>query len=62
MNPDISSAGSKPRVFVIDDESEIPRFLRIGLEAYGYEVIEARSGESALRQAVTGAPEMSTAV
>lgn len=58
MSPDISRAGGKSRVLVVDDENEIRRFLRIGLEAYGYEVIEARSGETALQQSVTGAPQI----
>ena len=46
----------KPRVLVVDDEAEILAFLRIGLEAYGFDVAEARSGESALRMAARTAP------
>jgi two-component system KDP operon response regulator KdpE len=58
MSPEISSPAAKSRVLVVDDENEIRRFLRIGLEAYGYEVIEARSGETALQQAATAAPQI----
>jgi two-component system KDP operon response regulator KdpE len=58
MSPEISPPAAKSRVLVVDDETEIRRFLRIGLEAYGYEVIEARSGETALQQAATGAPQL----
>ena len=46
----------KPRVLVVDDEAEILAFLRIGLEAYGFEVVEAGSRESALRMAARTAP------
>jgi two-component system KDP operon response regulator KdpE len=58
MSPQISPPVAKSRVLVVDDENEIRRFLRIGLEAYGYEVIEARSGETALQQAATAAPQI----
>jgi two-component system, OmpR family, KDP operon response regulator KdpE len=37
--------GPKPTVVVIEDEPEIRRFLRSSLEAEGYRVVEAASGE-----------------
>ena len=45
------------RLLVIDDESQIRRFLRIVLEADGHEVLEAATGRAGLAEAVRGAPE-----
>ena len=36
------------RVLVVDDERQIRRVMRVALEAQGYEVTDARNGESAL--------------
>jgi len=47
-----------PRILVVDDEPQIRRFLRLGLEGHGFEVLEADSGAAALRAAVTGKPEL----
>jgi two-component system KDP operon response regulator KdpE len=58
MSDDVPHADAKSRILIVDDENEIRRFLQIGLEAYGYEVIEARDGERALQQAVTGSPQL----
>jgi two-component system KDP operon response regulator KdpE len=44
-----SAAG--PRVLVVDDEPPIRRFLRAGLESFGYAVCEAETAAEALRQA-----------
>ena len=38
------------RILVIDDEPQIRKFLRISLNAYGYEVIEAVRGEDGIAQ------------
>jgi two-component system KDP operon response regulator KdpE len=46
------------RVLVVDDEPQIRKFLRLGLEGHGYEVIEARTGEAALRMAVAEQPDL----
>jgi two-component system, OmpR family, KDP operon response regulator KdpE len=46
------------RVLVVDDDSAIRKFLRISLEASGYEVLEARTGEQALAKAATDAPAL----
>ena len=45
-------------ILVVDDEPQIRRFLRLGLEGHGYAVLEARSAESAMRMAVTEPPDL----
>jgi two-component system KDP operon response regulator KdpE len=46
------------RILVVDDEPQIRKFLRLGLEGHGYGVFEAESAEAALRAAVTHQPEL----
>jgi two-component system KDP operon response regulator KdpE len=46
------------RVLVVDDEPPIRKFLRLGLEGHGYAVLEAASGEAALRVAVAEQPDL----
>jgi two-component system KDP operon response regulator KdpE len=46
------------RVLVVDDEPQIRKFLRLGLEGHGYTVLEAASAEAALRVAVAEQPEL----
>jgi two-component system KDP operon response regulator KdpE len=46
------------RILVIDDEPQIRRFLRLGLEGHGYAVLEAATAEAALRVAVAEQPEL----
>jgi two-component system KDP operon response regulator KdpE len=46
-----------PRVLVVDDEPQIVRFLRTSLTVNGYEVIDAATGEEALRRAAADAPD-----
>src|SRR5262245_39447624 len=46
------------RVLVIDDESQIRKFLRISLTAYGYEVIEAVRGEDGIARCATESPDL----
>jgi two-component system KDP operon response regulator KdpE len=46
------------RILVVDDEPQIRKFLRLGLEGHGYSVLEAASAEAALRAAVSGQPEL----
>jgi two-component system, OmpR family, KDP operon response regulator KdpE len=43
---------------VIDDESQIRKFLRISLNAYGYEVIEAVRGEDGIAKCATASPDL----
>lgn len=47
-----------PSVLVVDDEVQILRFLRPALEAEGYRVVEAMTGQEALLQASTRAPDV----
>ena len=45
-------------ILVVDDEPQIRKFLRLGLEGHGYAVLEAASAESGLRLAVARRPEL----
>jgi DNA-binding response OmpR family regulator len=47
--PRDSSQGTRKRILVVDDDPSICRTLKLGLGKAGYEVIEARDGEEALR-------------
>jgi two-component system KDP operon response regulator KdpE len=46
------------RVLVIDDEPQIRKFLRISLNAYGYEVVEAVRGEDGIAKCATARPDL----
>jgi two-component system KDP operon response regulator KdpE len=46
------------RVLVVDDEPQIRRFLRLGLQSHGYAVSEAASAEAALRAAALERPDL----
>lgn len=46
------------RILVVDDEPQIQRFLRLGLEASGYDVLAAGDGSEALRQSAAMAPDL----
>ena len=45
-------------VLVVDDEPQVLRFLRASLGAHGYRLVEATTGEQALVEAATRAPEL----
>jgi two-component system, OmpR family, KDP operon response regulator KdpE len=47
-----------PRILIVDDEPQIRRFLRPALEHAGYIMLEAATGQDALVQASTRAPEL----
>ncbi|TCV93865.1 two-component system KDP operon response regulator KdpE [Luteibacter rhizovicinus] len=47
-----------PRVLVIDDETQIRRFLDIGLRAQGYEVLLAANAAEGLAMAATRTPDL----
>jgi two-component system KDP operon response regulator KdpE len=51
---------SDPRaqILVVDDEPQIRKFLRLGLEDSGFAVLEAANAEAALRVAVAAQPEL----
>ncbi len=46
------------KILVIDDETAIRRFLRISLEAEGFQVIEATSGKEGLAMAASHVPQV----
>ncbi len=48
----------KPRVLVIDDESQIRRLLHICLEMNHYEVVEAATGMEGVEQAIQCQPDI----
>jgi two-component system KDP operon response regulator KdpE len=52
------SADRIARILVIDDEPQIRRFLRISLNAYGYEVVEAVRGEDGISKCATESPDL----
>lgn len=45
-------------VLVIDDETQIRKFLRISLTAQGYKVLEGSNGREGLEQAALGSPDL----
>lgn len=47
-----------PQVLVVDDEPQVRRFLRLSLGAHGYRVLEAKTGEEALRLAAAHVPDV----
>jgi two-component system, OmpR family, KDP operon response regulator KdpE len=49
---------ARPQVLVVDDETQIRRFLRLGLESHGYAVLEAATAEAAVRAAVAAQPDL----
>jgi two-component system KDP operon response regulator KdpE len=51
------SASEGPVVLIIDDEVAIRRFLRISLEAHGYQVHEAATGQAGLEEAARLRPD-----
>ena len=48
----------KPTVLVIDDELQIRRLLRVCLEANGYRVVEAATGQEGIVQAAQHPPDV----
>jgi two-component system KDP operon response regulator KdpE len=48
----------KTKVLIIDDENAIRRFLHTSLDAHGYAVYEAGTGEDGLLQAVNVQPDL----
>lgn len=49
---------SRPRILIVDDELDLVSVLRFGLEAEGFEVIEAADGEEGLRRAREERPHL----
>lgn len=46
------------KILVIDDEPQIRRYLRVSLEAHGFEIIEAAGGQEGLRSAALEKPDL----
>ncbi len=47
-----------PLALIVEDERAMVRFLRAALSSHGFRVAEAATGEEALRQAATRAPDV----
>jgi len=47
-----------PRILIVDDEPDLRTVLRFGLEADGFEVLEAADGEQGLRAAREERPDL----
>ena len=47
-----------PVVLIVEDEVQMLRFLRPALQGHGFTILEARTGEDALREASTRAPDV----
>lgn len=58
LNLDESGDMQKTKVLVVDDEHAIRRFLRTSLNAHGYEVHEAATGEDAILQTINVRPDL----
>ncbi len=53
----MTSAAPSPAVLVVDDEEQIRRFLRLALEAAGYRVTEAETGQIGLNHSAAERPD-----
>jgi len=49
---------SKPRILIVDDEPDLLTVLRFGLEAAGFEVLQASDGEQGLALARQTVPDL----
>lgn len=47
-----------PIILIIDDEAQIRRFLRVSLEAAGYRIVEAATGQDGVVQAAMSHPNV----
>ncbi len=48
----------RPKILIVDDESRMRRFVRLNLEAEGFEVIEAENGYKALQKVRDEMPDL----
>jgi two-component system KDP operon response regulator KdpE len=58
VNLDELSDVQRTKVLIVDDEHAIRRFLRTSLNAHGYEVYEAATGEDAILKTVNIRPDL----
>ncbi len=49
---------TKTKILIVDDERAVRRFLRTSLQAHGYDIHEATSGEDAILQAINVQPDL----
>src|SRR5258706_16397943 len=49
---------SKPSVLVVEDEKQMRKFVQLSLDANGYTVIEAETGEDGIKQAAAYTPDL----
>ena len=54
---DTLAAAPRPRVLIVDDETNLPIFLKDFLEECGFDVSMAVTGKSALRVALENPPD-----
>ncbi|MBI3914955.1 MAG: response regulator [Chloroflexi bacterium] len=52
------SLNERARILVVDDESQIRRFLRTSLTAHGFQVFEAATAQAALEQTIVIKPDV----
>jgi two-component system KDP operon response regulator KdpE len=50
--------GTKESILLIEDEPQMRRFLRVTLQAHGYRLIEASSGQAGLTEGTTRNPDV----
>lgn len=58
VNLDKPAIMQKTKVLIVDDEHAIRRFLRTSLNAHGYEVHEAATGEDAILKTINVRPDL----
>lgn len=58
INLDHARDMQKTKVLIVDDEHAIRRFLRTALDAHGYEVHEATTGEDAILKTINARPDL----
>src|SRR5580692_629693 len=50
--------GPVPRILIVDDEPHVRKFLRLTLQAEGFNVLEAATAEDAIMLVHTAAPDL----
>src|SRR3546814_13847790 len=47
-----------PKILIVDDEPQIRRFLRVSLGAHQFHVVEAETGDDAIKTCAAEQPEL----
>jgi two-component system KDP operon response regulator KdpE len=58
VKPDATRGTAEPLVLIVEDDPQVMRFLRTGLSAQGYRLVEATGGREAQRQAAQYVPDI----